>query len=421
MKKSSPIFKHWPLLLVGILTLHLVLLVSIRFTAWPEMLFWPYLLTKGWLPYRDIAIAHTPFLVLVLSFFYKIVGVGIRQQQIISWLVVLLSDILLFFTIRNLFNIKKALLSLFFYIFLQVYYEGNGIWFDHALAPFVILIFFLLQKKRMFLAGIFWGLALVTKQTAFWFLFPIIFSKPTFSFFKGVILVLTIFVMGLLLTGLWVDFYHWAVNFGIGTLPRLTGQVSPPSTRELFSSLAPILIFIPFSPISFWPWLIAGSLGVMPRFEFFHFQPALPFLALLYAKAINRKAFIPLLLIVSIMLGRGLYRGLLAPPRFHDDNDKKIISLVKEKTKPGETIFVTGYWDNLYPLTETIPATKPFIPQLSWYLSQPGTSEGILSVLIDAKPKVAIRKKEPGAIGDYLDKNYTIVNSVGTVDILEIK
>lgn len=421
MKKSSQVSNFWPLMLLGLLLFHLFLLVSTRFTAWPEMLFWPYLLIKGWLPYQDIAIVHSPLLVLALSFFYKIVGIGIIQQQIASWSVVLLSSLLLFITIKNFFSIKKALLSIIFYILLQVYYEGNGIWFDHALVLFVILIFFLLQKKRMFLAGIAWGLALATKQTAFWFILPILLSRPSLSFFKGVFLTAVIFFSSLAILGIADDFYRWGIVFGIGTLSRLPGQINPPNMREFIASLIPFLAIAPFSGKFLWPWLVAGSMGIMPRFEFFHFQPALPFLALSYAKAVDKKYFIPLLIIVSILITRGTVRSIDKPIRFYEENDKKVIQIVKERVSPEDVIFVTGYWDNLYSFTNTLPAIRPFIPQLSWYLNQPGITEEIISDLEKARPKIVVRKKESGRINEFISNNYNIVDTVSGVEIMEIK
>jgi len=85
------------LLLAGILFLHLLLLYVLKFTAWPEMSLWPYLITKGWLPYKDIAIVHTPLMILDLTLFYKIFGVGIVQLKIFTWILIILSDLLVFF------------------------------------------------------------------------------------------------------------------------------------------------------------------------------------------------------------------------------------------------------------------------------------------------------------------------------------
>ena len=72
---------YWKLILAGILVVHLFLLIYLKFTAWPEMTLWPYLITKGWLPYQDIAIAHTPLMIGLLAIVYKIFGVGILQLK----------------------------------------------------------------------------------------------------------------------------------------------------------------------------------------------------------------------------------------------------------------------------------------------------------------------------------------------------
>ncbi len=72
-------------------------------------------------------------------------------------------------------------------------------------------------------------------------------------------------------------------------------------------------------------------------------------------------------------------------------------------------------------MTETLPATKPFIPQLPWYLEQEGVTEEILSDIERARPKVIVTSNIPGKITDFINKNYTIVNSIESVGILEIK
>ncbi|MEJ2441778.1 MAG: glycosyltransferase family 39 protein, partial [Patescibacteria group bacterium] len=148
-------------------------MVKLKFTAWPEMTLWPYLMLKGWLPYRDIAIAHTPLLFIDLIIVYGLFGVGLWQIKIYTWLLILLTDCLLFWIVKKLWKEKVALFSLAFYIPLQLFYEGNGLWFDLALAPIALFVFYLLKKKNYFWAGFSWASAFLTKQTAFWFLVPI--------------------------------------------------------------------------------------------------------------------------------------------------------------------------------------------------------------------------------------------------------
>ena len=442
--------KHWRLILALFLGLHLLLLLSTQFTAWPEMLFWPYLVLKGWLPYKDIGIVHSPLLVLELSFFYKVFGLRILQQKIFTWLLIVVLDLLLFKLSKKLFDTQKALLTLFFFIVLQVYYDGNGVWFDHALAIFPISIFYLLEKKRFFLTGLCWAIAFLTKQTAFWFLIPIFYSlclsrhKKQFSssFAQAVLLIGCILFVGLAIFGLQKDYLHWAIAFGIGTLPKFSGRL--PETKVLLMSFLPYLFFIPLivakkkKYFTILLWAMVGMMGTFPRFELFHFQPALPFIALSfsllvvsikkYHRTLYPLASLTIMLLVFVMLARGIARKLNQPDRFNDTNDQKIAQVVDELTSPNQLIFVTNYWDNLYPITKTLPAIKPFIPQLPQYIYQPGVEEGILKNLEITRPRLVVRGEFDSAssvyrfplINDYIDKNYKILTTINGVDIMQL-
>src|SRR3990172_10040097 len=95
-------------LIFFILLFHLFLLLTLKFTAWPEMTFWPYLMLKGWFPWRDIAIAHTPLLLVDLTIFYKIFGLGLVQLKVYTWILILATDFLLFWVARRLWD-KQSL------------------------------------------------------------------------------------------------------------------------------------------------------------------------------------------------------------------------------------------------------------------------------------------------------------------------
>ena len=444
--------KHWKIILFGLLIFHLFLFASTQFTAWPEMLFWPYLMLKGWLPYRDIAIAHSPLLVVVLTAFYKLIGVGIWQQKIISWLIPLFSDCLLFYFFNKLFGIKKALLSLAFYIPFQVYYDGNGIWFDHALAVFPIMIFYCLEKKKFFLTGLLWAVSFLTKQTAFWFSLPILYyfliypNKKKFivDSLKGFLAVISLFLVILVALGIQGDYFHWSIIFGIFTLPNQTAQIKWPVVRQLIASLTPFLIYIPLlfsklnrQKISIFLWSIVGMMGVLPRFELFHFQPALPFIALGYSILVfgilqskGKKYFLFIPLLTLVLVPRGIYRKINKQDRFIEPSDQMIVASVKNLTTPSQTIFVTNYWDNLYPLTNTFPATRPFVPQLLQYVNQPGIEDTLIANLDQIKPKVVIRGEynTPGSetyrfekINHFIDNNYMKIDTIGEIEIMKIK
>ena len=149
---------------------------GINFTAWPEMLAWPYLILKGWLPYRDIAIAHNPFLIFILAIFYKIFGVGIWQIKIFTWLLISLNVYLVYFVLKKFYDKKVAYLSAIIYFLLTIVYEGNGLWFDLALVPFALLLYLFIREKKYLFAGVIFALGFLTKQTFVYFAIPIVIA-----------------------------------------------------------------------------------------------------------------------------------------------------------------------------------------------------------------------------------------------------
>jgi len=426
-------------LLPAILTLHLFLLFFIRFVAWPEMLTWPYLILKGWLPYRDIAIAHTPVLLADLAIFYKIFGVGLWQLKAYTWILILITDILIFWVARKLFGYKQAILALLFYIPPQILYEGNGVWFDLALAPFALLIFYLLRQRKYFWLGFLWALSFLTKQTAFWLLVPIgmgLLNKLKINRLKkfalGILLTAFLTAIFFLALNLWRDFYFWAIRFGIGVLPQSQGQIYLPGIRQLFLSLAPFVILVPLvlqknkRNLDLVFWASAGLLGIFPRFELFHFQPALPFLAIgagiTLVRFINRKYctfFITVgYLILSIVVVTKLWgKGT----RFFEPEIYQTAAFIKSITSPGEAIYLINAWDNLYVLSDTVPTIRPLVPHLFWYMEQPGIQDEIVSDLVRTRPRVIIQGEysceglgayRPAKIMDFVSHNYEVSGKI---------
>src|SRR3990167_6098660 len=103
------------LILGGLVLVHLLFLFNLFFTAWPEILAWPFFILKGWLPYKVFAMVHTPLLVLDLALFNKIFGIGATQLKIYSWVLILFTDLTLFYVVKKLWCAKTALLSLAFF------------------------------------------------------------------------------------------------------------------------------------------------------------------------------------------------------------------------------------------------------------------------------------------------------------------
>ena len=429
--------------ITGILILHLILLVKLKFTAWPEMLLWPYALLKGLLPYRDMAIAHTPLLLGKLAIFYQIFGVGILQLKIFTWILILFTDIVLYLISRKLWGKKVAFTALAVFSIWQLFFDGNGLWFDLFLAPVALILYYLVKSKRFFLAGIIFGLGILSKQTFVWFIIPVLFSKINYKqFIFGGILVGVLFSLLLLPLGIFQGFINWAINFGIFILPGSLGQINLPDIKNLMVSIFPFTILIltlfvnKLKNINLITWAIFGSLGAYPRFEYFHFQPAIPFLAMGTALVINsfdwnnrlNKSMLTFYILGCLFLfGSFFIRNWGEGTRFFENDVAQVVSFVKANTKPGDKIFVMNWWDNIYPLTGTLPATNPWVPQLSWYQEIPGIQEEEISDLKDSKPKLILLQEysgtglsayKPSLVYDYVITNYKISNKIDGIEIL---
>ena len=445
---------NWKLGLVGLLLIHQLFLLNLKFTAWPEMMLWPYLILSGWLPYRDIAVAHTPFMLLALTAFYKIIGLGLLQLKVFTWLLILLTDLLLFSLVKKIWNIKFSLLVLAFYIPLSLLYEGNGVWFDLALAPLALLVYYNLRQKNYLWAGIWWALAVLTKQTAVWFLIPIglvmikggwpVVKANCSKFLIAAVAVLVVTLLVFLGFGISSNFWFWAFKFGIGILPRAAGQLNFPEPIDF------VVATIPFSVLLLLPllkkkkenfilgsWIFSGALGVFPRWELFHFQPAIPFLAIFWSlaaleiarvKTRYKYVFGVVILATSLLFIRFIRSDWGKEIRFFEPQVLEIASYIKKNTDNNDKIFIINAWDHLYALSDTLPAVKPWIPHLAWYMELPGVQEEIVFDLARIQPRLIVQGEytdtglssyKPSLLDDFIRRYYKVEDKIGNYIILE--
>lgn len=457
-------------LLILIILIHFLLLLFLRFTAWPEMILWPYLLGKGLLPYRDIIVVYPPTLVVLLTFLGKIFGVTLLNLKIYTWISILLTDLLVYWVAKKLTKNKTiAVFSLLFFVFWQPFFEGNGFWFDLVLAPLGLLTFYFLNEKRTFWSGLLFGIALSIKQTAFWFFLPILITfwlirefrfRPFLRFCLGLIIPLIFCLFYLLGTGLIKEFYQWAINFGIFYLPKAPGQVLLPTIKQVLALGAPYgfcllaVVLMIKKQISekdvnlmflFLVWSLFGVLGVFSRWEYFHFQPSLPFLSILSGMVIfqliplmkKRLNLLILMFLISVLIGsfylqQRFYRlNWEKPTRFFEDEILQVAVWLKENTEPLEKIYILNSWDHLYALSNTLPAVSPLIHTLPWHLEYPGMQEKYVADLKMIKPRIIVfepyREKglgsyKPEKIDNYLNENYTLEEIIaGRFYILKLK
>lgn len=402
----------------------LLLLSQIQFTPWPEMLLWPFLISHGWLPYRDIGIAHSPLLPTILSLFEHYFKTGTIQLKIYTWSLILCTAWIVFKFARNKYQIACAWFVLFIYLVLVIRYQSNGLWFESLLAPVSLLTFTAFKSRKYWLSGILFGLAFLTKQTAFWFLGPIGLSLLVNRNFSGLgkfiisaLSVAAIFIFTVWYLQILPDYFFWSIKYGITELPSLSQKVYP-ALGQLITGMWPFLIIltIPFvkSRLKFFEyflWGIAGMMGVFPRWELFHFQPALPFLALLIGHAFFQikpiglivKSWLIFYLVITLVLAiRAVSIDWHQPDRFFEPEVYQIISYIKLSTTSSDKIFVLNSWDHIYAMSNRLPASKPWIPGLYWVMNLPGMQQRVVNSLVENPPsEIIFKDHDVQGLGSY--------------------
>src|SRR3989344_9384315 len=98
-------------LLVLLLLGHLFFLGNMQFTAWPEMLSYPYLVNNGFKLYSDLVHPYPPLLTYILAVLFRVFGVKLIVLKIFTWLLLLINDVLIFKIVGKL--ARNTFLSLF--------------------------------------------------------------------------------------------------------------------------------------------------------------------------------------------------------------------------------------------------------------------------------------------------------------------
>jgi len=204
------------------------------------------------------------------------------------------------------------------------------------------------------------------------------------------------------------------VEFGILYLPNNEGQISLPNLRQFVFAMSPFFVAVISTKYLVLSFMVAGIAGVYPRWELFHFQPALPFLAIAIATFLLDKKFkrilkyIPFVLLL-LFLAIGIKRQVGTTTRFYEEDVQAVGSLITNTEAQITSLYVINYWDNLYALTNTTPP-KPLIPYIPWYLDYNNNLDLILNNLKTEMPKVIVigkREKTNSNLYDFVDKYYS--------------
>lgn len=443
-----------PLLLI--LFVHLFLLVNTRFTLWPEMVVYPYLLNNGFSLYKDIINPYMPFLTGFLAIFAKIFGYSPTPYKIFTWILILTIDLLVYFIAKKtLGGLKNAYFALIFFVILSVPLGINGLWFDLVQTPFILLSFCFFfryfesnqSNRNLLWSSLFLAAAFSIKQQALllllWFIIVIIFKNKNKKFSRSfseilvliIPLLIVIFSTGIvfLTKGYLKDFLFWTIYFPFINASRMPGYLLLPTIRQLLLIFTFMLMLYPsLIRKGKGSFLKAASAIVLiffayPRFDYFHLIPALTIISLsagdnfyyFFKKNLISKFLLVLLFAsVSVLSTKYFLRNWTSEVRFFEREILQSATFLKIVTDYHQKIYILNGPDQLFPLSDTLP-TKPWADEFPWYLELSNMQQKVVEGLNLEDPKFVVFKPyekgnefeigsyRPRLILDYIDKNYT--------------
>lgn len=433
-----------------IFVMHAVLLLSTLFTLWPEMVVYPYLFNGGFKLYQDLINPYPPYLTMALGLFTKFFGYDPINFKLLTIVVVILTDLIIFRLSLKIFkNLKIAVVNTTFFVFVSVPFGINGLWFDLFQTPLIILaVYFLLfskHKRNILISSIFISAAILIKQQALWLvpLFLALSLKKPFNSKKNIkvtkdffLPLLVSFVLTLLLVTTISDldgFFTWAIILPLFRSSSLPGYVLLPSLRQLIIATSLFLFFTPFLInisakqrtiiyLAFYLLIFA-----YPRFDYFHLIPSLAVLSLVAGKVVTSIKLKPLSIAPLILLAPLLayqvrfYANNLKPQiRFFENDIIDVSQKIKSLSSPSDKFYVQNGPDQILTLSGRLPP-KPWADEFPWYLENNDLQQKIVEKLNDQKPKYAIVKPysqgqefalgsyRPKQIAEYLGQNYRFV------------
>lgn len=415
------------ILLFVLLLIHIAILSRLTFTAWPEMLSYPYLMSHGFNLYKDFIMPYPPGLVAFLAGIFNVLGFTPEVLKAVSWGLILIADILIYAVLRKI--TKSGLTALLFlgaYIILQSFLEGDMLWFDFAIVvPLLAAFYFSLKwlesskEKNLFWIGFFLALAVLVKQTAGIFLLGFLGFfclnrgirriREIRGFWVGIIPVVVPFAVYLSIAGAFTPFWNWVLLYPLTEWSKFPGYVDFAVPKKYI--LAVLLLFSPvllvfanrkiltgkYFLLSLL-FLLSALISVYPRFSFFHLQPAVAFTVITFSvifiglsKRLKIAQVVLLSLAVLVIVKIVYPLNFNEPVRFYGEGEERLSKKISALIGPDQKVFLLGLDSSLYVYSKTLPP-KHWSDNFGWYLEIPGVQEWVLEGFEKEKPKNILRR-----------------------------
>ncbi|EKD90254.1 MAG: hypothetical protein ACD_31C00064G0001 [uncultured bacterium] len=398
-----------------IVGIQLIVLINSKFTVWPEMILYPWLINNKFDLYKDIINPYFPLLPLVLAKYFSILGISILNLKLFTYTVIILSDLLVFLISKKLSSSVKALGVLIAYCLLQFSFGGNQLWFELALTPFALAyVYFLIgknpKKQDYLMAGFCIAICGLIKQNALLFYIPALYLILTSKKIKELIYFLIpgflsyLVMFGyFLVNGILSGFYSWAILLTL-SLTKSPGFVSLPTKRQYLQILVPFfsLYGLKFSEMKiFWSLnILVAAVFIFPRYEDFHMQVVIAFLAV-FSSFLPKKYFLVFLLIAVLFFGRSLKANWQTQDRFLDQEMYKIAGYIKDY----DSVYLLNSPELAYFFANKLPP-KPWAINFPWYFEMNNFENRFIVELAKNQPEVIIIGNPIGGekydLGNYL-------------------
>lgn len=414
------------ILIIIILTgvLHLLILSQLTFTAWPEMLSYSYLLSNGFLPYKDFIMPYPPGLVLILSAIFNSFGFSPFVLKVFTWILILIVDLMVFLILRRISGRNIiAIIFLSFYIFLQSFLDGNMLWFDFAsVLPLLLGFYFCLKwlgKQNLiylFLISLFLSIAVIVKQVniIYFLVFGLLYFlqrrkiilKEIIYPILGCLIILIPLIFYIFSINAMLQFWNWVIIYPITQWSKFPGYVNfNISKRQAILSL---ILFTPlFFSVIYWKkflndkifliilmFLITSLITVYPRFSFFHMQPAIAFLIIILARGFGevpeklKIIYLTTLLITTLSVVAFSFKSALGDKiRFYEKQDLQLSEEIIQKTPNNQTTYILGINSSEYVYAGKIPP-KNWSDNFGWYLEIPGIQNWVIEGFKNESPEI---------------------------------
>lgn len=411
------------ILVISALGIHLWYLLHTTFVDWPEMILFPWFLTKDLLYYRDIAIAYAPGINYLLHGAYLLLGYSVASERIIAYICILFTDVLVYLSARKLTRSHWAGgMALFFFVLWQPVYSGNTIWYETVIAPIYLLGYLIILEyckkpsfRKIVLIGVMLAAATLIKQTAVWAvaavcLFILIGQRNRQESLLHAIVIgfivagVNLFAWGYFgLLGAGKEYWFWVfqslTHFSQGS--SLYALAPPRSDITLiipsFVALGVLVIFNRTKST----WLLILLTVVLffaglPRWSLHRFQPVLAFLAISFGQmscllTSKNKRIVAASFLALFIIAAGSWRSFRVfitlrdpmQPQFFGETYKQILSYTREQA-PGD-VFVLGNYYHLYFGLDQRPAVLPWVPLFPVNAQMPGMQAKLIASIEASK------------------------------------